>query len=78
MVPQELTDVLKKIDDDTTALAVVVASLRDSVKTSMTETEVNNFRTTLDAVEARLRATAADPNNPVPPGPQPAQVVARR
>lgn len=70
-VPQELTDALKKIDDDTTALAGVVKSLRDQITTSMTQPDVDALKSSLDQVATRLEGIAADPNQPVPPGPLP-------
>lgn len=69
-----LDDVLKRIDDDTTALAGVVTKLRDKIKTSMTQADVDAAKATLSAVADRLEATAADPANPVPQG-EPVRMV---
>jgi len=71
-VPQELTDALNKIDADTDALAAVVKGLRDKITTTMTQADVDAVKTKLDQVATRLEGIAADPNQPVPPGPAPA------
>jgi hypothetical protein len=71
MVPQELTDALKKIDDDTNALATVLKTLRDQIGTGMSQTDVDAVKTSLDAVATRLEGLAVDPNQPVPPTPPP-------
>jgi actin-like ATPase involved in cell morphogenesis len=70
-VPQNLTDILAKIDADTTALAGVVSSLRDQIKTSMTQADVDSVQQKLTDVATRLEATAKDPNAPVPVTPMP-------
>jgi hypothetical protein len=71
-VPQDLQDVLDKIDADTTAVAAVVMGLRDQISTGMTPADVEAVRGKLAEIASRLEATAADPNQPVPPGPPPA------
>jgi hypothetical protein len=70
-VPQQLIDALKKIDDDTTALAGVVKGLRDQITTGMTQADVDAIKASLDQVATRLEGIAADPNNPIPPTPLP-------
>jgi hypothetical protein len=70
-VPQNLQDALAKIDADTDAVAQVVRSLRDQIGTGMTQADVDAVQARLDEIATRLEATAADPNNPVPPGPAP-------
>ena len=68
-VPQVLIDKMKEVDDETTAVGVEVARLRDLVSTSMTAEDVATVTNGLDAIETRLKGIAADPNNPVPPTP---------
>lgn len=70
-VPQELIDALAKINTETDNLAVVVTALRDAIKTSMTQADVDSVKTSLSDVATRLSGIAADPNAPVPPGPTP-------
>jgi hypothetical protein len=75
-VPQ-LDDVLKRIDDDTTALATTVKDLRDRLSTSMSQADVDAAKGTLSAIADRLEATAKSPDNPVPPGPAPVMAKKR-
>jgi hypothetical protein len=77
-VPQALTDALKKIDDDTTALAGVVKSLRDQIGTGMSQADVDAVKGSLDAVATRLEGIASDPANPIPPGPMPSAAPKRK
>lgn len=77
-VPQALTDALKAIDTDTTAIAAVVDALRATITTSMTQAEVDSVTTTLGGISTRLKATAADPAAPVPPGPVPVFTRAKK
>ena len=74
-VPQDLQDVLNKIDADTTAVANTVKALDALISTAMTQTDVDAVKATLSAVATRLEGIAADPNVPVPPGPPPAPPV---
>lgn len=74
-VPQDLADVLKRIDADTDAVAATVKSLDAMISTAMTQADVDTVKATLAAVATRLEATAADPNVPVPPGPAPSPVT---
>jgi hypothetical protein len=71
-VPQGMTDVLQRLDDDQNKLAAVVKDLRDRVKTDMTPEEVTAVQGKLGEIAAHMEATGQDPNNPVPtPAPQP-------
>lgn len=71
MTPAELTAALDRVDNDTTLVAAVVRSLRDRITTSMTAEDVAAVKGKLDEIGTRLEGTAADPANPVPPGPAP-------
>lgn len=77
-VPQDLTDALNKIDADTDAVAATIKSLDALISTSMTAADVAAVKTTLAATAARLEGIAVDPNVPVPPGPPPAPVAAKK
>lgn len=73
-VPQDLADALAAVDTDTTALAAVVDSLRAKISTSMTAADVELVKGKLGAISTRLKATAHDPDEPVPPTPPPTPV----
>lgn len=75
---QATTDLLNRIDTDTTAVAATVKSLDALISTSMTPADVAAVKAKLSDVAARLEATAADPNVPVPPGPPPAPLQAKK
>lgn len=60
---------LKKLDEETTAIAALITKLGSSVKNSMTDQEVADIQTGLSTLSDRLTSLAADPNNPVPPPP---------
>lgn len=69
-----LTTALSQVDADTDAVAATVKSLDALISTQMTPADVATVKATLASISARLEATAADPNVPVPPGPPPAPV----
>ncbi len=76
-IPQDLQDVLAKVDADTTAVAAAVTSLIGLISTSMTQADVDTVKATLGGIATRLEKTAADAQNPVPPGPPPAPLKPR-
>ncbi len=54
------------------ALGPVVQSLRDKIKTQMTDAEVAAVKATIDSLAANISAINNDPNNPpapIPPTP---------
>jgi hypothetical protein len=65
-IPQEVLDILQRIDTATTAVAQVLTALRDSLRAGMSDAEVQQVRSTLTDVAKRLEGIAADPVNPVP------------
>lgn len=68
---EEIRALLAKIDAATNAVAERIAQLKAQIKNSLTDAEVADIQSQLTAAEARLRAVAADPDNPVPPAPTP-------
>jgi hypothetical protein len=68
---QEILDLLKKIDDETDAVAKEVADLKASIGTGMSPADVQVVHDRLAAISDRLEGIAADPANPVPPAPAP-------
>lgn len=68
-IPQAMTDALNKIDADTNALAAVVTDLRSKIGVGMSQADVDAVDAKLAEVATRLEGIAADPQNPVPPGP---------
>lgn len=71
-IPQSTADVMKQVDDDTTAVGNVVLDLRAQIKAGVvSQADVDAINATLTSIGNRLMATAADPVNPVPPGPLP-------
>jgi hypothetical protein len=71
-LPQEMTDVLNRIDTDTNALAAVVTDLRSRISTGMTQEDVTAVQNKLGEVAGRLEGIASNPAAPVPPSPPPA------
>lgn len=65
-VSKELQDALDRIDSATTAIGTRVTTIADQVKTGMSQQEVNDVVTKLNAEADKLNSIAADPNNPVP------------
>lgn len=77
-IPQELTDALAKVDEDTNKLAVVVKDLRDQVSVGMTDADVAAVKAKLGEVATRLEGIAADPGAPVPPAPAPTTLAKKK
>jgi hypothetical protein len=67
-IPQEMVDVLVRLDTETNEIAVVVRECRAKIKASMSQEDVDAVTRTLGTVADRLDATAKDPDQPVPPG----------
>jgi predicted transcriptional regulator len=62
----EIKSLCKEIDDATDAVAVVLTDLRDKIKTSMTQVEVDAIKTELTARVEELKGLAKNPDEPVP------------
>lgn len=63
---QKTLDLLKKIDDETTAVGAEVADLKGKIGTGMSDADVTELQGRLGAISDRLTGIAADPANPVP------------
>lgn len=68
-ISKEMSDLLHRLDVETTKVGEVVRTLRDKISTSMTAEDVAAVQEKMDAVADRLEATASDPDQPIPPGP---------
>lgn len=66
---QQVLDLLKKIDDETNAVAAEIERLRAQVTTGMSDADVTALQARLTAVSDKLTGLAADPANPVPETP---------
>ena len=63
---KELKDLCREIDTATDAVAVILTDLRDRVKTSMTQAEVDEIKAELSARVEELKGIAKNPDEPVP------------
>ncbi len=69
---QDLLDLAKKLDDECTAIGLVITNLVAKLQdASITPEEKQKVFDALNAVSARLTVLGSDPQNPVPPAPPP-------
>lgn len=66
-ISQDLKDLTAKIDDATNKVAARIDALASKVTNSMTDAEVAEVKTGLQAEVDRLTTLGQDPANPVPP-----------
>jgi len=70
-LPQPVLDSFKAIDDETTRVADLFASLLAEIKVGMTQAAIDEVVKTGTAAADRLRGIAKNPDDPIPPGPLP-------
>ena len=68
-VAQDIKDLAAKIDAATTAVATRLETLLQRVTNGMSDAEVADVKSQLQAEADRLTVMGRDPNNPVPPTP---------
>jgi len=72
-ISPETTATLERLEKATTAAGATIRTLREQVKTGMTQDEVNSVRTRMDLMAESLEAMAKDPEDPVPVEPPPVE-----
>ncbi len=68
-IPQAVTDVLAALDKATTDVSNKIDALIAQIGTGMTQAEVDQVVSGLQAESDKLEKLAADPANPGPPTP---------